>query len=111
MFDIVLVAVRAKNTKNLGMVPDWVGGKNLFTCVFWGSFLMGEKEHINKIPQKSRNNPVKTLFLCLFLGVSLFLFTLNFGLPKVEVIVLVPSQIQGLSRPPCGSDASGACLV
>ena len=30
---------------------------------------MGEKKHINKNPQKSRDKPVKFLFMCFFLYV------------------------------------------
>ena len=48
-----------------GLSWDWVGGKDLFIC-FFGSFLMGEKKHINKIPPKSQDNPVKHLFTCFF---------------------------------------------
>ena len=56
--------------KFAGLSRDWVGAKNLFMC-FFGSFLMGEKKHINKIPPKSRDNPVKFclrvfFFMCFF---------------------------------------------
>ena len=54
--------------KFAGLPQDWVGAKNLFMC-FFGSFLMGEKKHINKIPPKipgqSRENFVYVfLSLC-----------------------------------------------
>ena len=42
-------------------------------CVFFGSFLLGEKTHINKIPPKSRDNPVKILFMC-FCSLRVFFF-------------------------------------
>ena len=56
--------------KFAGLSRDWVGAKKLFMC-FFGSFLMGEKKHINKIPQKipgqSRENVVYVfLSLCVF---------------------------------------------
>ena len=35
-----------------GLSRDWVGVKKLFMC-FFGSFLMGEKKHINKIPPQN----------------------------------------------------------
>ena len=41
--------------KFAGLSPDWVGAKKLFMCFFFfffGSFLMGEEKHINKIPPK-----------------------------------------------------------
>ena len=38
---------------------------------FFGSFLLGEKKHINKIPPKNPDNPVKNLFKCFFLSVLL----------------------------------------
>ena len=49
--------------KSAGLSRDWVGANNLFMCVFFlGSFLMGEKKHINKIrpkiPGQSRENLV-----------------------------------------------------
>ena len=61
---------RKKHTninKFAGLSWDWVGAKILFVC-FFGSFLMGEKKHINKItpkiPGQSREDFVY-VFLCL----------------------------------------------
>ena len=36
-----------KHKQVAGLSRDWAGGK-----IFFGSFLMGEKEHINRIPLK-----------------------------------------------------------
>ena len=54
-----------KYKKNCRIVPG-LGGWQRFLCVFFGSFLVGRKEHINKIHPKSRNNPRKILFMCFF---------------------------------------------
>ena len=58
-----------------GFSRDWVGGKILFMCFFLGgggSFVVGEKKHINKIPPKipgqSRENFVYGFFLYVFFG-------------------------------------------
>ena len=55
--------------KFAGLSRDWLGAKNLFMC-FFGSFLMGEKKHINKIPPKipgqSRENYVYVFFSFFF---------------------------------------------
>ena len=52
--------------KFAGLSRDLVGGKHLFMCFFFRSFLMGEKKHTNKIPQKCRENPATVLFMCFF---------------------------------------------
>ena len=46
-----------------GLSLGWVGVKHL-SMRFGGSFLMGEQQHISKIPRKSLDNPAKTLFIC-----------------------------------------------
>ena len=60
-----------KHKQICGIVPGLGGAKNLFMCFFFGSFLMGEKKHINKIPPKipgqSRENFVYVFCsLCVF---------------------------------------------
>ena len=45
----------------------------MFMCFFSGHSLWGGEKHINKIPPKSRDNPVKILFTCCFLYVFFFL--------------------------------------
>ena len=58
--------------KFAGLSRDWVGAENLFMFFFsFGSFLMGEKKHINKItpqiPGQSRENFVYVFCsLCVF---------------------------------------------
>ena len=57
--------------KFAGLSRVWVGAKILFMCFFSGSFLIGEKKHINKvppkIPEKSREIFVYVFFsLCFF---------------------------------------------
>ena len=70
--------------KFAGLSRDWVGAKKLFMC-FFGSFLMGEKKHINKIPPKSRDNPVKILFMCFFLYVCFsFPNVMNASIAKIK---------------------------
>ena len=65
---------KRKTHKNInkfaGLSRDWAGGKILFMC-FFGSFLMGRKKQINKIPPKipgqSRENMVYVFCsLCVF---------------------------------------------
>ena len=48
-----------------GIISGFGGWQKFVYVPFFGSFLMGEKEHI-KFPQKSRDNPVKKLFPCFF---------------------------------------------
>ena len=63
--------------KFAGLSRDWAGAKILFMCFFFGSFLMGEKKHINKIPPKipgqSRENFVYVFFLYVFFSLPTFL--------------------------------------
>ena len=47
--------------KFAGLSEEWVCAKNLFVCSF-RVIPCGEEKHINKIPPKSRDNPVKILF-------------------------------------------------
>ena len=62
---------RININKFAGLSRDWVGAKKLFVCFFFGSFLMGEKKHISKIPPnipgQSREISVYVFFsLCVF---------------------------------------------
>ena len=50
-----------------GLSTDWVGGKHVFTCS-WGSFILGVKEHINKISRETWDNLLKILFTFFFSG-------------------------------------------
>ena len=80
-FLLVLVDIREKlksgkekthkHKQICGIVPGLGGVPKICLCVFFGSFLMGEKKHINKIPPKipgqSRENFVYVFFsLCVF---------------------------------------------
>ena len=56
--------------KFAGLSRDWVGAKNLFMC-FFGSFLMGEKKHINKIPPKIPGQSRET-FVYVFCSLCVF---------------------------------------
>ena len=56
--------------KFAGLSRDWAGGKILFMC-FFGSFLMGEKKHINKIPPKIPGQPREN-FVYVFCSLCVF---------------------------------------
>ena len=58
--------------KFAGLSRDWVGAKILFMC-FLGSFLMGEKKHINKVPPPPNPGTIPwefclrvSFFMCFF---------------------------------------------
>ena len=76
-----------KHKQICGIVPG-LGGCQKFVYVFFGSFLMGEKKHISKIPTQSRDNPVKFLFTCFF---SLCVFLA----PKNQDSQHMPNQPRG----------------
>ena len=60
--------------KFAGLSRDWVGAKNLFMC-FFGSFLMGEKKHINKI-QKKKAGQSREHFVYVFFSLCVCAFPL-----------------------------------
>ena len=55
-----------KHKQICGIVPGLGGCQNFVYVFFSGHSLWGRKKHINKIPTKSRDNPVKILFTCFF---------------------------------------------
>ena len=57
--------------KFAGLSRDWVGAENLFLCFFFGSFLMGEKKHINKIPPKIPGQS-REIFVYVFFSLCVF---------------------------------------
>ena len=60
-----------KHKQICGLSREWVGAKYLFMCFVGFIPYVGEK-HINKCPQKSRDNPVKIMFMCFLLHVLFF---------------------------------------
>ena len=56
--------------KFAGLSWDWVGAENLFMC-FFGSFLMGENKHINKIPPQIPGQS-REIFVYVFLSLCVF---------------------------------------
>ena len=53
--------------KFAGLSRDWVGAKSCLCVLFSGHSLWGRKKaHKHKVPQTSRDNPVKILFTCFF---------------------------------------------
>ena len=73
---------RHKHKQTCGIVPG-LGGRQKFVCVcvcffFWVRVILyGGEKRINKIPPKSRDNPVRMLFTCSFLYVF-------FSLPNID---------------------------
>ena len=53
---------------NINTFPGLLGGLQiLLTCSFWGSFLMEEKKHMNKIPPEIPETiPRKMCLICIF---------------------------------------------
>ena len=69
--------------KFAGLSRDWAGGKILLMCFFRVIPYGGEKTHINKIPPKSRDNPMKMLFTFFFF-LCVFFITNKMSLPKIQ---------------------------
>ena len=55
--------------KQIGEIIPGLGGWQTFVCaVFFLGGRGGGEKHINKIPRKSRDNPVRNLFMCFLFG-------------------------------------------
>ena len=67
---VIISCQRVNINKFAGLSRDWVGAKKLFMC-FFGSFLMGEKKHINKIPPKIPGQS-REMFVYVFFSLCVF---------------------------------------
>ena len=87
-----------KHKQICGIAPGLGGRQNfLYVVFFFGSFLMGEKKHINKVPppqKKSRDNPAKNLFACFLLYVFFFFAPKLGGIDEGQITHLICARLK-----------------